>query len=278
MTIKSYKPITPGRRFMKTVSEAHVAPTGTSKKSLVVRLKKTGGRNNLGRITCRHKGGGYKRLYRIVDFKRAKDDIPAVIQAIEYDPNRSAYIALVAYNDGEKRYIIAPQTLKVGDRVVSGLNVPIRVGNTMPLSKMPVGSIIHNIELVPGQGGKMVRSAGLSAQLKARDDEYAIVEMPSREVRRFSIDCRATLGSVSKPEHSSRVIGKAGKSRHLGIRPTVRGCVMNPVDHARGGGEGKHNGHLRFSPNANFVSGQKTRRPSKSTWHLVKSRKDSRKG
>lgn len=258
---------------MKTVCDEHIAAGPSAGKGLLVRLKKTGGRNNLGRITCRHHGGGAKRLYRLVDFKRNKDDIPATVQAIEYDPNRSAYIALIAYHDGEKRYIIAPQNLKPGDRVISGLNVPIRVGNAMPLSKMPVGSIIHNIELVPGQGGKMVRSAGLSAQLKARDEQYAIVEMPSREVRRFLIDCRATLGEVSKPDHGSRVIGKAGKARHLGIRPTVRGCVMNPVDHARGGGEGKHNGHLRYSPNAKFVSGQKTRRRGKSTWHLVKSRK-----
>lgn len=274
MTLKSYKPITPGRRFMKTVFDKNVTKRSSSSKHLVEDLNKTGGRNNIGRITCRHRGGGAKRLYRIIDFKRNKDAILATVQSIEYDPNRTCYIALVAYHDGEKRYILAPQGLKVGDRIISGISdVPIRVGNAMPLSKVPVGSIIHNIELVAGQGGKLVRSAGLSAQLKARDEQYAIVEMPSREVRKISIDCRATLGELSKQEHASRVIGKAGKSRHLGIRPTVRGCVMNPVDHARGGGEGKHNGHLRYSPNANFVSGQKTRKHSKSTWHLIKSRK-----
>jgi len=208
-------------------------------KSLVVHLKKHSGRNNQGKITVRHRGGGHKKKYRIIDFKRLKDDIPATVKAIEYDPNRSAHIALLAYADGEKRYIIAPNGLKVGDKLMNGPNAEIRVGNCLPMTHMPLGSEIHNIEMKPGKGAQMVRSAGNSAQLMAREGKNATVRLPSGETRIVPVTCRATLGSVGNSDHELQKIGKAGRKRHMGIRPTVRGSVMNPNDHPHGGGEGK---------------------------------------
>jgi len=208
-------------------------------KSLVVHLKKHSGRNNQGKITVRHRGGGHKKKYRIIDFKRFKDDIPATVKAIEYDPNRSANIALLAYADGEKTYIIAPSGLKVGDKLMNGPNAEIRLGNCLPMTVIPLGSEIHNIEMRPGKGAQMVRSAGNSAQLMAREGKMATVRLPSGETRMVPVDCRATLGSVGNGDHELVKIGKAGRKRHMGIRPTVRGSVMNPNDHPHGGGEGR---------------------------------------
>jgi len=208
-------------------------------KSLVVHLKKHSGRNNQGKITVRHRGGGHKKKYRVIDFKRIKDDIPATVKAIEYDPNRSANIALLAYADGEKRYIIAPNGLKVGDKLMNGPNAEIHAGNCLPMTHIPLGSEIHNIEMKPGKGAQMVRSAGNSAQLMAREGKMATVRLPSGETRMVPVTCRATLGSVGNSDHELVKIGKAGRKRNMGIRPTVRGSVMNPVDHPHGGGEGK---------------------------------------
>jgi large subunit ribosomal protein L2 len=238
MAIKTYKPTTPGRRGMTGNAFAEITKK-EPEKSLLAPLKKTGGRNANGRITVRHQGGGVRRKYRVIDFKRDKDHIPATVKAIEYDPNRSAFIALLYYADGEKRYIVAPDGLKVGDTVLSGEGIDIRVGNCLPLSDMPVGSIIHNIELKPGKGGQIARSAGNAAQLMAKEDKYAQVRLPSGEVRRLPINCRATIGTVGNIEHENITIGKAGRKRWMGIRPTVRGSAMNPVDHPHGGGEGR---------------------------------------
>ena len=238
MPIRKYKPTSPGRRSM-SVSTFEEITKKRPERSLTAPLTKKSGRNNHGRITVRHRGGGHKRFYRIVDFKRDKPGVPARIAAIEYDPNRSARIALLFYADGEKRYILAPVGLKVGDTVVSGPDAPIRNGNALPLRNIPTGSQIHNIELRKGKGGQMVRSAGTSAQLMAKGDDYAQVRMPSGEVRRVHIECMATLGQVGNVDHENIEIGKAGRSRHMGKRPTVRGSVMNPRDHPHGGGEGK---------------------------------------
>jgi large subunit ribosomal protein L2 len=238
MPIRKYKPTSPGRRSM-SVSTFEEITKKRPEKSLIVPLKSKAGRNNRGRITTRHQGGGHKRFYRIIDFKRNKPGVPARVAGIEYDPNRSARIALLFYVDGEKRYILAPLGLKVGDTVVSGPEAPIRNGNALPLRNIPTGSQIHNIELRRGKGGQMVRSAGASAQLMAKLDDYAQVRMPSGEVRRVHIDCMATLGQVGNVDHENIEIGKAGRSRHMGRRPTVRGSVMNPRDHPHGGGEGK---------------------------------------
>lgn len=238
MGIKSFKPTSPGRRQMTVLTFEEVTKD-KPEKSLVVNLTKSGGRNVYGRVTVRHRGGGHKRKYRIIDFKRDKDGIPGKVVAIEYDPNRTAYIALIYYVDGEKRYIIAPYGLKVGDVVQSGENVDIKVGNTLPLRNIPVGTIIHNIELMPGKGGQLVRAAGAAAQLMAKEKDYVQIRMPSGEIRLIKADCRATIGQVSNLDHENVKIGKAGRSRWLGIRPTVRGSVMNPVDHPHGGGEGK---------------------------------------
>ena len=235
MGIKKYKPTSPGRRNM-TVSTFEEITKKEPEKSLLAPLTKTGGRNNKGRITVRHRGGGEKRHYRIVDFKRNKDDIPAKVAAIEYDPNRSAHIALLHYVDGEKRYILHPKGLKVGDTVISGSNADIKVGNALPLKDIPVGTVIHNIELKAGKGGQMVRSAGNSAQLMAKEDGYAQIRLPSGEVRMVRVECRATVGQVGNVEHENIRIGKAGRSRHMGFRPSVRGVVMNPADHPHGGG------------------------------------------
>jgi len=238
MAIRKYKPTSPGRRSM-SVSTFEEITKKKPERSLIEPLKKHAGRNNKGRITTRHRGGGNKRFYRIIDFKRNKPGVVARVAAIEYDPNRSARIALLFYRDGEKRYMLAPVGIKVGDTVVSGPEAPIRVGNALPLRLIPTGTQIHNIELYPGKGGQMVRSAGTSAQLMAKGEEYAQVRMPSGEVRRVLMTCMATLGQVGNVDHENIEIGKAGRSRYLGRRPTVRGSVMNPRDHPHGGGEGK---------------------------------------
>ncbi|HHU33413.1 MAG: 50S ribosomal protein L2 [Zhaonellaceae bacterium] len=238
MAVRKFKPTTPGRRQM-TVSTFEEITAKEPEKSLVEPLKKKAGRNNQGRITVRHRGGGHKRLYRVIDFKRNKDGIPAKVASIEYDPNRTANIALVNYADGEKRYIIAPYGLKVGDTIISGPDADIKVGNALPIKSIPVGSIIHNIELKPGKGAQLVRTAGASAQLMAKEGKYAQVRLPSGEVRMVNIECRATIGQIGNVEHENIKIGKAGRKRWLGFRPSVRGVVMNPVDHPHGGGEGR---------------------------------------
>lgn len=238
MAIKSFKPYSAGRRFM-TVASFDEITTDKPEKSLTVTLKSHGGRNQQGKLTVRHQGGGHKRKYRIIDFKRNKDGIPARVATIEYDPNRSARIALLNYQDGEKRYILAPNGLKVGDIVVSGPDADIKPGNALPLANIPVGTTIHNVELKIGKGAQLVRSAGASAQLMAKEGSYALLRMPSGELRKVHINCRATIGQVGNLEHENITIGKAGRSRWLGIRPENRGVAMNPNDHPHGGGEGR---------------------------------------
>jgi len=238
MGIKRYKPTSPARRFM-TVSTYEEITCTKPERSLLEDQRHTAGRNANGRITVRHHGGGNKRKYRIIDFKRNKDGIPATVKTIEYDPNRTANIALVCYADGEKRYILAPVGLNVGDKLLSGANADIKVGNALPIEAIPVGTMIHNIELQPGKGGQIARSAGMSAQLMAKEGRFAQVRMPSGEMRLINVKCKATIGMVGNVEHEIVSIGKAGKTRHMGIRPTVRGSVMNPCDHPHGGGEGK---------------------------------------
>ncbi|MCI8817003.1 MAG: 50S ribosomal protein L2, partial [Angelakisella sp.] len=238
MAIKAYKPTTPGRRGM-TVTDYSGLSKVAPEKSLLQPVKKHAGRNNTGRITVRHHGGGNRQKYRIIDFKRDKADMPAKVLTLEYDPNRSAHIALVQYEDGEKRYIVAPHGLKVGDTVVSGTGADIKPGNALPLSSIPVGTFIHNIELYPGKGAQLARAAGIQAQLMAKENGYAMVRLPSGELRNVSDKCMATIGQVGNIDHENVNIGKAGRTRHLGIRPTVRGSVMNPCDHPHGGGEGK---------------------------------------
>ena len=238
MPIKKYKPTTAGRRGMTSLTFEEIT-TDKPEKSLLAPLKSKGGRNSNGRITTRHKGGGHKRSYRIIDFKRNKDGVPATVATIEYDPNRSANIALLHYADGEKRYIIAPKGLTVGTKLVSGAGSDIKVGNCMELKDMPEGTVVHNIELKPGQGGQMARSAGASAQILGIEDKYAILRLASGEVRKVLANCRATIGQVGNEDHSLVNLGKAGRSRWKGIRPTVRGSVMNPNDHPHGGGEGR---------------------------------------
>ncbi len=276
MGIKKYNPTTPGLRGM-TVSTFEEITTDTPERSLTVTLKKNAGRNVRGKITVRHRGGGTRPKYRIIDFKRNKDGIPGKVATIEYDPNRSANIALVVYADGEKRYIIAPNKLIVGDVVVSGADADIKVGNALPVKNIPVGTIIHNIEMKPGKGGQMVRSAGNGAQLMAKEGDYASVRLPSGEVRRIRIECRATIGEVGNLDHENIKIGKAGRKRHMGIRPTVRGSVMNPNDHPHGGGEGK-TGIGRVSPVTPWgkpALGYKTRKKNKpSSQYIVKRRNE----
>lgn len=238
MAIKKYNPTSPARRNM-TVSTFEEITKTEPEKSLVEILKSKAGRNNYGKITVRHQGGGHKRKYRIIDFKRDKMDVPATVAAIEYDPNRSANIALLNYADGEKRYIIAPNGLKVGDTIVSSEAADIKVGNAMPLRSIPVGTVIHNIELKAGKGAQLVRAAGNSAQLMAKEGDYAQVRLPSGEVRMIRIECKATIGQVGNLDHENITLGSAGRVRHMGVRPTVRGSVMNPVDHPHGGGEGR---------------------------------------
>lgn len=261
MAIKRLKPTTPGTRF-KTVADYSEVTKKAPERSLLVSLNRKGGRNNQGKITVRHIGGGNKRKYRIIDFKRNKDNIPAKVTAIEYDPNRTAYIALLTYADGEKRYILAPLGLQVGDTVLSGTGADIKVGNAMPLEAVPVGTMVHNIELQPNHGGQLARSAGIAAQLMAKEGKYATLRLPSGEMRMVPIACRATIGQVGNVDSELVSLGKAGRTRHLGVRPTVRGVVMNPVDHPHGGGEGKSPvGHASpMTPWGKKARGLKTRK------------------
>ncbi|MED1954816.1 50S ribosomal protein L2 [Brevibacillus centrosporus] len=275
MGLKKFKPTSPGRRQM-TVSTFEEITTSTPEKSLLAPLSKKAGRNNQGRITVRHQGGGHKRKYRIIDFKRNKDGIVGRVATIEYDPNRSANIALINYADGEKRYILAPHNLKVGDEIVSGADADIKIGNALPLEKIPVGTTIHNIELKPGKGGQLVRAAGTSAQLLGRDGEFVIVRLSSGETRRIHNVCRATIGQVGNLDHELINIGKAGRSRWLGIRPTVRGSVMNPNDHPHGGGEGRApiGRKAPVTPWGKPTLGLKTRKKkNKSDQYIIRRRK-----
>ena len=271
MAIKRYKPTSPARRFM-TVSAFTEITTTVPEKSLLESMSKSGGRNATGRITVRHIGGGNRRKYRIIDFKRNKDNVPAKVASIEYDPNRSANIALLVYADGEKRYIIAPLGLQKGDTVMSGENADIKTGNTLPLEKIPVGTVIHNIEMHPGKGGQIARSAGNSAQLMAKEGKYATLRLPSGEMRYLPIKCRATIGQVGNLEHEIVSIGKAGRKRHMGVRPTVRGVVMNPCDHPHGGGEGKSPIGMPspVTPWGKPALGYKTRKKNKSNKFIIK--------
>jgi large subunit ribosomal protein L2 len=273
MGVKKFKPITPGRRFM-TVSDFAEITHSVPEKSLVRPFKRTGGRGNTGRITMRHRGGGHKRAYRIIDFKRNKVGIPARVASIEYDPNRSARIALLIYADGEKRYIIAPADIKVDDIIMAGEEVEIRQGNAIPLARIPLGMSIHNLELKPGKGGQVARSAGAMAQLLAKEGDFAHVKMPSGEVRLFKLNCLATLGQVGNIDHEKIILGKAGRSRWLGRRPKVRGVAMNPVDHPMGGGEGKSSGGRHpCSPWGQLSKGLKTGNRKRSAKLIVKRRK-----
>ena len=273
MAVRKLKPITPGQRH-RLVSGFETVTTDKPEKSLLAPIKKSGGRNNQGRMTMRYIGGGHKRRYRIIDFKRDKQGVPATVKTIEYDPNRTARIALVEYNDGEKRYIVAPQGLEVGQTIVSGKEATPEIGNTMFLSDIPLGTIIHNIELHPGKGGSIARSAGSYAQLSARDGKYAIVKMPSGESRMILVTCLATIGSVSNPDYMLIRSGKAGRSRWLGRRPRVRGVVMNPVDHPMGGGEGRSSGGHPRSRKGLPAKGYKTRKPkNKSSKYIIEGRK-----
>jgi len=263
MGIKAYKPITPGRRFFTVVTKEEITADEPYKK-LVVGKKRISGRNNQGRITLRRRGGGAKKLYRIIDFKRDKRGIEAKVESIEYDPNRSAWIALVCYMDGERRYILSPEGLKVGDRVIAGENVPVKIGNAMPIGNMPVGTIIHNLELYPGKGGQIARSAGTFAQILGKEEKYCIVRLPSGETRLFHEKCYATVGELGNKDHFNISLGKAGRSRWLGRRPKVRGVAMNPVDHPHGGGEGKTSGGRHpVTPWGKPTKGYKTRKPNK---------------
>jgi large subunit ribosomal protein L2 len=277
MAVKKFNPTTPSRRQM-TMPTFEEITTDKPEKSLLVSLKKQAGRNNQGKITVRHHGGGAKQNYRVIDFRRNKDGIAAKVATVEYDPNRSAYIALVVYADGEKRYIIAPVGLKVGDIVVSGPDVDIKVGNTLPLKNIPVGTVIHNIELAAGKGAQLVRSAGASAQLMAKEGEYATLRLPSGEMRYVRLECRATIGTVSNLTHEIVNLGNAGRKRHMGWRPTVRGSVMNPVDHPHGGGEGKspigHPGPL--TPWGKPALGYKTRKHKKYSDRLIVKRRNTK--
>lgn len=270
MAIKTYRPITPSLRAMTTSDYSEISKK-TPEKSLLSKKKKTGGRNSYGRITVRHIGGGNKIKYRVIDFKRNKDEIPAKVASIEYDPNRSAYIALLNYADGEKRYILAPNGLNVGDTVTSGVNAEIKVGNCLPLENIPVGLVVYNIELQPKKGGAVARAAGIEARLVAKEGNYATIKMPSGEMRKVSLKCRATIGQVGNLDYELINIGKAGKTRHLGIKPTVRGAVMNPVDHPHGGGEGKNPvGHTSpRTPWGKPAMGNKTRKHKKYSNKLI---------
>jgi large subunit ribosomal protein L2 len=272
MPVKKYKPTSAGRRFMTTMDFSDLSDKKPEKSLLEVK-KKHSGRNNNGHITVRHKGGGWRKQYRIIDFKRGKDGIPAKIAAIEYDPNRSARIALVNYRDGEKRYILAPAGIKVGDVIESGPKADIKTGNALPIANIPLGTVLHNIELRPGEGGKLVRSAGGSAQLMAKEGEYAQVRMPSGEVRKILAVCRATIGQLGNVDHENEVVGKAGRKRHRGIRPSVRGIAMNPVDHPHGGGEARStSGRPPTTPWGQMTMGKKTRRNKRTASMIVRKR------
>ena len=271
MAVKHLKPTSAGRRF-QTISDFAEITTDKPEKSLLEPLHKKAGRNNNGRITTRHQGGGVKRQYRKIDFKRNKDNVPAKVATIEYDPNRSARIALLHYADGAKAYILCPQGLKVGDTVVSGTkDIDIMPGNAMPLSEIPVGTLVHAVEFQPGKGAAMARAAGTSIQLMGKDNGYAVLRMPSSELRRVLLTCRATIGVVGNADHSNIVVGKAGRNRWAGVRPTVRGTVMNPVDHPHGGGEGKNHtsGRPSVTPWGKPTKGKKTRDPKKASNRLI---------
>ena len=277
MGIKKFKPTTPTLRY-RTVSDFAGITRKNPEKSLTEPLKKTGGRNNKGRITCRHHGGGHKQLYRLIDFKRNKIGIPSKVASIEYDPNRSARIALLHYVDGEKRYILAPNGLKVGDQVMAGPEADIKPGNALPLEKIPLGSMVHNVELTHGKGGQMVRSAGGYAQIMAKEGNYVQLRLPSGEMRRVRKECFATMGQVGNLDHENIVSGKAGRSRWLGIRPTVRGVAMNPVDHPHGGGEGKSSGGRHpVTPWGVPTKGYKTRKKKPSDKYIVRRRQKKRR-
>ena len=277
MAIKHYNPVTPGQRKKSTLVNEEITKS-TPEKSLLAKMNKRSGRNNQGKITVRHQGGGEKRKYRIIDFKRNKFDIEGTVASIEYDPNRSANIALINYADGEKRYIIAPKGLKVGNKVISGENVDIKVGNTLPLMNIPVGTIVHNIEMRPGKGGQIARSAGQSAQILGREDKYVLVRLSSGETRKILGTCMATIGEVGNEDYSLVRLGKAGRTRHMGIRPTVRGSVMNPNDHPHGGGEGRAPVGRKqpMTPWGKPALGLKTRKNKKSSTKLIVTRRNSK--
>lgn len=272
MALEKAKPTSPGQRFVIKVTNKELHK-GAPYSRLVETKKKTGGRNNLGRITCRHIGGGHKQRYRVVDFKRNKENIPGRVERLEYDPNRSAFIALLLYSDGERRYIIAPSGLKAGDEIVSGENVAIKSGNCLPLNNIPIGSVIHCVEMNPGKGAQIARSAGASVQLIAKEGIYATLRLRSGEMRRVLSDCRAVIGEVSNSEHNLRSLGKAGAKRHRGIRPTVRGVAMNPIDHPHGGGEGKTSGGRHpVTPWGVPTKGYKTRKNKRTNKFIVRRR------
>jgi len=272
MALKTFKPTTPSQRQLVIVDRSELWK-GDPVKALTEGLRKKGGRNNTGRITLRHRGGGAKRRYRIVDFKRGKSDMVATVERLEYDPNRTAFIALIKYEDGEQAYILAPQRLKAGDKVVAGEKVDVKPGNAMPMKNMPVGTIIHNIEMKPGKGGQMARAAGTYAQLVGRDAGYALLRLSSGEVRMVRADCRATVGAVSNPDQQNIVIAKAGRNRWLGHRPTVRGVAMNPIDHPHGGGEGRTSGGRHpVTPWGKPTKGKKTRHNKATDRYIVRRR------
>ncbi|PLK59043.1 50S ribosomal protein L2 [Candidatus Palibaumannia cicadellinicola] len=268
MTIIKCKPTSPARRHVVKVVNTELY-NGKPFIPLLTTISKSGGRNNNGRITTRHIGGGHKQRYRIIDFQRNKDSVPAIIERIEYDPNRSANIALLLYRDGERRYILAPKGLKVGDPIISGNNVAIKIGNTLPMRNIPLGSTVHNVEIKPGKGGQLARSAGAYIQIIARDEKYVTLRLRSGEIRKINSECRATLGEVGNTEHMLRVLGKAGANRWRGIRPTVRGTAMNPIDHPHGGGEGKNFGKHPVSPWGVKTKGKKTRHNQRTNKFIV---------
>ncbi|WP_343703538.1 50S ribosomal protein L2 [Chitinophaga sp.] len=276
MALKKYKPITAGTRWKIGNAFAELT-TDTPEKSLLAPAKRTGGRNAQGRRSMRYIGGGHKKQYRIVDFKRDKANVPATVKSIEYDPNRTAFIALLNYADGEKRYILAPQGLQVGATVISGADVAPELGNALPLKNMPLGTVVHNIELQPGKGGAIARSAGTYAQLSNKEEKYAVLKMPSGELRKVLSTCAATVGTVSNSDHALQSIGKAGANRWRGIKPRNRGVAMNPVDHPMGGGEGKSSGGHPRSRTGKYAKGLKTRKPHKSSDKLIISRKNGKK-
>jgi large subunit ribosomal protein L2 len=273
MPVKVYKPTSPGRRDMSVSDFAEITRSRPEKSLASGRVNKSGGRNSFGRVTIWHRGGGHKRRFRKIDFRRNKEGVPAKVATIEYDPNRSANIALLHYADGEKRYILSPSGLKVGDQLMSGADAEIRVGNTLPLARIPLGTVLHNVELKQGKGGQMVRSAGTGAQLMAREGSYATLRLPSGEMRMVHVNCHATIGQVGNLEHENQTIGKAGRSRWKGQRPNVRGVAMNPVDHPMGGGEGRSSGGRHpCTPWGKPTKGHKTRKKSRSNKFIVKRR------
>jgi len=275
MPVKKYNPITPGLRH-RVGNDYSILTTDKPEKSLITPLKRTGGRNNSGKMTMRNRGGGHKRRYRVIDFKRNKDEMSATVKTIEYDPNRTAFIALVEYGDGEKRYIVAPDGLQVGIEIKSGKGATPDVGNTLLLSEIPLGSTIHAIEMQPGKGAALARSAGTYGTLSSREGKYAVIKLPSGEVRRILLTCRATMGVTSNPDHGLQVLGKAGRKRWLGRRPRVRGVAMNPVDHPMGGGEGKSSGGHPRSRTGIMAKGQKTRNRKKHSEKLIISKRKSK--